>query len=47
MPDKQPTINGIQPAAKDESVSPSVAPIVKELEMPFNNFNTHFSIVHY
>lgn len=42
MQEKQPTINGIQPAVTDESVSPSVAPIVKELESLFKFFNLHF-----
>lgn len=42
MPDKQPTTSSIQPAATDKSVSPSVAPIVKELESLFNSFNAHF-----
>ena len=42
MPEKNSTINGIQPAAVDKSVSPSVAPVVKELEMLFKKFNAHF-----
>ena len=42
MPEKNSTINGIQPAAADKSVSPSVAPVVKELEMLFKKFNAHF-----
>lgn len=40
MSDKQPTIISIQSAAEGESVSPSVAPIAKELEMLFNNLNS-------
>lgn len=42
MSEDQPTVAGLQPAAEDESVSPSVAPIVRELEIVFDNFNAHF-----
>ena len=42
MSEDQPTAAGLQPAAEDEFVSPSVAPIVRELEIVFDNFNAHF-----
>ena len=41
MSEDQPAATGLQPAAADESVSPSVAPIIKELESLFTKLNSH------